>query len=212
METAVNTFGKGLNRDISPAKYSPENYYNALNLRLVSDESLTSFSLTNEKGNSSAFRIPALQATYDVTLDSATVIGAFNLCIASTSAPIVIPCVNSGEAWTIKAIYDIVVANADVKILIADGVMQVFNKHTYIRFVGLSKVGYADFVLTMTGLPPDRVVITTAVPAIPLTTPVYYSTSVQMRDYLILLTTSNNSADSLATVHECFGDEQPEDV
>jgi len=193
METAVNTFGKGLNRDISPAKYSPENYYNALNLRLVSDESLTSFSLTNEKGNSSAFRIPALQATYDVTLDSATVIGAFNLCIASTSAPIVIPCVNSGEAWTIKAIYDIVVANADVKILIADGVMQVFNKHTYIRFVGLSKVGYADFVLTMTGLPPDRVVITTAVPAIPLTTPVYYSTSVQMRDYLILLTTSNNS-------------------
>ena len=192
METAVNTFGKGLNRDISPVKYSPENYYDALNLRLITDDSLSSFSLTNEKGNSSAFRIPALQAIYDLTLGLSTLTGDFNIHIATSTAPIVIVCENTGIPWTIKAIYDIVMADATVKLLIADGYMQVFNKHTHIRFVGLAKIGNLDFAVTMTGLPPYHIIITTTVPAIPLTTPIYYLTSVQMRDYLILLTTSGN--------------------
>lgn len=63
MAKSRNTYSKGLNRDASKSKYSPENYYDALNIRVITDEGLSTGSIENEKGNSLSFQLPNLPAT-----------------------------------------------------------------------------------------------------------------------------------------------------
>lgn len=61
-----NTYSKGLNQDTSRSKYDQSNYYDALNIRVVTDEGLSTGSIENERGNSLNFVIPDLPAEPDV--------------------------------------------------------------------------------------------------------------------------------------------------
>lgn len=58
MPKSRNTYNKGMNQDASRSKYDPANYYNALNLRIVTHDGLSTGSIENEKGNALAFSIP----------------------------------------------------------------------------------------------------------------------------------------------------------
>lgn len=51
MKKHLNTFDKGLNRDYSKNKFPNNCYYNAEGLRLVTNDGLSSFALTNIEGN-----------------------------------------------------------------------------------------------------------------------------------------------------------------
>lgn len=56
----VNSFTGGLNKDISPTKYSNTHYFDLENFRVITDtdDGLSSGSLVNVKGNAAAFTIP----------------------------------------------------------------------------------------------------------------------------------------------------------
>lgn len=62
MPKSRNTYNKGLNQDASRSKYDPSNYYDALNLRIVTHDGLSTGSIENEKGNALTFSIPNLAA------------------------------------------------------------------------------------------------------------------------------------------------------
>lgn len=54
----VNSFSRGLDRDSSVTKYDNEHYYHAENLRILTNEGLTSGSLENIRGNLRLFTLP----------------------------------------------------------------------------------------------------------------------------------------------------------
>ena len=54
MKKHINTYFKGLNRDIAFNKYDNQHYYNAENLRLFYKDSSKTFTLNNIEGNISA--------------------------------------------------------------------------------------------------------------------------------------------------------------
>lgn len=58
MPKSKNSYFKGLNQDNSRSKYDPTNYYDALNVRVVTRDGLSTGSIENEKGNTLAFTIP----------------------------------------------------------------------------------------------------------------------------------------------------------
>ena len=64
MPKSRNSYNKGLNQDASRSKYDPANYYDALNLRVVTHDGLSTGSVENEKGNALTFGIPDLPATF----------------------------------------------------------------------------------------------------------------------------------------------------
>jgi len=74
MPKSKNTYIKGLNQDNSRSKYDPANYYDALNIRVVTSAGLSTGSIENEKGNSLSFRVPDTpEQTYtypDTTTDT----------------------------------------------------------------------------------------------------------------------------------------------
>lgn len=64
-----------LNKDISPDKYKDNFYYDARNVRIISGDSNTAFSVTNEKGNKLVFTIPDIEneaGQFRITLQNQT--------------------------------------------------------------------------------------------------------------------------------------------
>jgi hypothetical protein len=59
-EIAVNSFEKGINTDLSKFKYGNQNYYDALNIHVVTDTGLSSGSVANRKGTKLDFVLPNL--------------------------------------------------------------------------------------------------------------------------------------------------------
>lgn len=63
-------FLKGLDRDNSPSKHDFNSYYDGLNIRVVTDDGLTTGSITNELGNELLFKIPSVVGTtYVITMN-----------------------------------------------------------------------------------------------------------------------------------------------
>jgi hypothetical protein len=65
MPKSRNTYIKGLNQDNSRSKYDPANYYDALNIKVITGDGLSTGSIENEKGNKLSFLVPdTLEQTY----------------------------------------------------------------------------------------------------------------------------------------------------
>ena len=62
MPKSTNSYFKGLNQDNSRSKYDPTNYYDALNLKVITHDGLSTGSIENEKGNSLTFVVPDVPA------------------------------------------------------------------------------------------------------------------------------------------------------
>mgnify|MGYP003635534073 CR=1 FL=1 len=62
MPKARNSYGKGLNQDTSRSKRDPSSYYDALNLKVVTNAGLSTGSLENERGNLLTFGVPDIPA------------------------------------------------------------------------------------------------------------------------------------------------------
>ena len=66
MPKSVNTYIKGLNKDNSRSKYDPSNYYDALNIKVITNGGLSTGSVETEKGNKLSFTIPNIpETTYE---------------------------------------------------------------------------------------------------------------------------------------------------
>lgn len=62
----INTYIKGLDKDTTPTKYSPEKYYHLENFRIVTAGGSSLASLENELGNRLDFKLPNLQGVYKI--------------------------------------------------------------------------------------------------------------------------------------------------
>ena len=62
MPKTKNSYSKGLNRDASRSKTDPSSYFDALNIKIVTQDGLSTGSLENENGNSLSFVVPDIPA------------------------------------------------------------------------------------------------------------------------------------------------------
>ena len=72
MPKSTNSYSKGLNQDNSRSKYDPNNYYHALNLKVITHNGLSTGSIENEKGNALSFKIPDVPADTYTHSDAST--------------------------------------------------------------------------------------------------------------------------------------------
>lgn len=72
MPKSKNSYSKGLNQDNSRSKYDPSNYYDALNLKVITHDGLSTGSIENEKGNALTFKIPDIPETTYTHPDTTT--------------------------------------------------------------------------------------------------------------------------------------------
>tara|TARA_R110002020_G_scaffold292835_2_gene508257 strand:- start:32754 stop:38237 length:5484 start_codon:yes stop_codon:yes gene_type:complete len=66
---SINTFVKGMNKDISKYALSPDQYYDAQNVRVVASEAKEGAALVNIEGNDYAIQIPCSPTVHSFTLD-----------------------------------------------------------------------------------------------------------------------------------------------
>lgn len=105
------SYSKGLNKDASLSKYDPSNYFNARNIKILTDTGLSTGSIINEQGNSYSFKLPS---TSQVTIDGVTVPVQTNLYIIgyttirnkiilfSTSETTQSPTNSAGQIWVLE--------------------------------------------------------------------------------------------------------------
>jgi hypothetical protein len=58
MQDARNSYLKGINQDLNPINAQPEQYYDALNMEVMTDDGLSYGSIVNTKGNRLLFKVP----------------------------------------------------------------------------------------------------------------------------------------------------------
>jgi hypothetical protein len=68
MPVSKNTWNKGLNSDLSKLKSQQDTYLDAKNIRIMTDEGSSTFAIENIKGNEFSFNLPAVEATYTITI------------------------------------------------------------------------------------------------------------------------------------------------
>lgn len=62
----INTFSKGMNQDLAKNKFSNENYYNANNIRIITDDGLSTGAVENTRGTKKSFILPNIPTqTYE---------------------------------------------------------------------------------------------------------------------------------------------------
>jgi uncharacterized protein (TIGR02145 family) len=127
-------FLKGLDRDSSFSKRDPNSYYDALNIRVLTDDGLSTGSITNEKGNSLLFSMPeSLGAVFIlpevVTSGTYRIFYTYSGFVEFTLLP-----------DTISNTYNTIISNVDVISNIANGYYSVLLNNNVIYFIGLSNL------------------------------------------------------------------------
>lgn len=72
MPTSKNTYIGGLDRNTSKSKYKSTNYYDAKNIKVITEGGLSTGSIENEKGNKFTFSVPDLPRQYVIKPNSIT--------------------------------------------------------------------------------------------------------------------------------------------
>ena len=189
IDSAINTFTKGLNRDVSPSKYSSENYYDALNVKIVSDEPLNHFSITNEKGNTNVFNVPDVGPVYSLTCVGTAI--KFVLSLDTSSAFVVSHLYNLPSGWTYEMLYNQMVVNYAVQI--AAGHFKVVKTLDRIIFVSLKSDIDTLTVANVTGT-------STVSTVLPSLHNLLIIGGCQLRDYLVVMTVGTPTADSTSVL------------
>lgn len=111
MAKAKVSYSKGLNKDASLSKYDPSNYFDARNIKILTDTGLSTGSIINEQGNTFSFKLPP---TTQVTINGVTVPVQTNLYIIgyttirnnivlfSTSETAAAPTSSVGQIWVLE--------------------------------------------------------------------------------------------------------------
>lgn len=134
MESKVG-FLKGLDRDSSISKRDPNSYYDALNIRVLTDDGLSTGSVINEKGNSLLFKMPnSIAPAYTFT---STNISADELVISTS---IHVRPIDFSTCTTMSDAYNKVMADTGVQDDTADGFYKVFLNNNKIYIIGLTNL------------------------------------------------------------------------
>jgi len=179
MGVSKNTFNKGLNKSTSKGKYQADNYYNATNLRVVTDnEGLSTGAIINIKGNDLAFTIPSTSPVYKLKANTIGALTTLNIYVEDIAPPISIDLSITSEssaqliAEKVQGVLATQIAAGDIKV-------QYNNTEVY--FIGRTNLG-----MTMNAGNPA--VLTLVVPLLSNLVPIGYTV---IRDEIILFTTND---------------------
>ena len=95
MAGTINTFNKGMNKDISKQKYPSQNYVDAKNIRPVTDEGLSTGAVENVAGNKFIASFPNIAGMYVITPDVLFIEAAANNYITSFQVNTTSPSISS---------------------------------------------------------------------------------------------------------------------
>lgn len=143
MEKSVNTYIGGLDRDTSKSKYQPNKYFNMLNGKVITEDGLSTGSITNEKGNSLSFTIPDTQAMWELTIPEGYT-GPTNISFVTPGGSFVVPT----SATTLQGIYNDLINNILIAAGITLGNINIVLGNSSIFFIGLNTSGLN---MTVTG-------------------------------------------------------------
>ena len=178
-------FTKGMSQDISPVRRDKDNYYSALNIRVVTEEGLSTGSITNDLGNTLLFKVPRLNKSAKITnivSDSSITIKLWNAAteVYDTLGTKKVTTKLADETWC-DALYRNLLAVSGVSTLIATGKLYIKNNRVELKVIILDDYVEGNTITvsgaSLTYLSPGS----TEYPTI-----VNYC---QMRDSLILFTT-----------------------
>lgn len=96
---SLNTFIKGMNKDISKYALSPDQYYDGKNVRVVASSAKEGAALVNIEGNEYAFKIPCSPAVFSFTLDPAALLAGVPW--TSTITIVVQMATGAVDTWTL---------------------------------------------------------------------------------------------------------------
>lgn len=178
MAATKNTFNLGINRSISKQKFKNENYYDANNIRLTSENNgLSTGAVINIKGNDLAFTIPQTERIYKIKVDTIGILSTLNFYI-NNALPVSINLTNT----TNKASQDIA---EEISTFLATQILtneiKVQYNNTEVYFIGLTNLGITNNI----GNP---IVLTLVVDVQTNLIPIGYT---PIRDSIILFTTNN---------------------
>ncbi len=125
MPQSKNTYVKGMSKDLSPLKFAPQQYYDAHNIKVVTDKGLSSGAIVNERGMKMDFIIPDTQAVYQI--DALAMAGT---TITINGVSNLVPDVDTEEE-----VYDFLVLTYAAEI--AAGDFNFYINNDYLVLVGL---------------------------------------------------------------------------
>ena len=171
-------FIKGMSQDVSPLKRDKDSYYEALNIRVITDEGDSTGSITNDKGNTLLFRIPQLNKSAKITnIKSGSSAG---IKIDGTSAFNSVSTKLPGETWC-DALYKELISNSTIAAWITAGKVYLKNNRVELKIVIL------DTYLSTNNIWSTDATLVSMTPGSSETPRIVNYT--QMRDSLILFTT-----------------------
>lgn len=152
MQAAQNSYGKGIDQDSSYEKRDPNSYYDALNVRIVTEDGLSTGSVENEKGNQISFKLPGTQRCKRYNSDgNGNLENGFGGPISDyeyfeirgpTSFQRQI---DISSASTLQEVYDIVINDSGIQQDINDGGYEIYlnNRGREILIFGVDALAYA---------------------------------------------------------------------
>lgn len=152
MPLVTNTFNK-LNRDIALSKYPTTDYYDALNVHVMTHEGLSSGSVENDKGNTLLCSIPNTNTIWKI--DCVGNYGYINIKLNTNIITTVY--FNNTYGGNNLGLYECLIADPNVQSDIAAGYYKILYKYDKVYVVGLDN-------LSIVYSPNMRILITNIVP------------------------------------------------
>lgn len=187
---ARNTFIGGMNQDAAKSKYQPTKYYTGRNIKVVTEDGLSTGNIENEDGNVLAFQIPDLQPVKKIqfvdpqnpTADTLTIIYKHPTTGLNTSVLV--------QGGDIETLYNNLVA--ELADLITAEYIKLINSGSYITlvtyptysevFVSLSSSTYIEVITVVDSLTNLKIIGWTT-----------------LRDDIVVFTTSSESTAPVGT-------------
>ena len=99
----INTFSKGLNQDLAKNKFDNEHYYDAKNIRIITDNGLSSYAVENTKGTKFSFNLPNLDSyRYEngaVVVPALSNLSIIGWCYANNSVIVITQASDNGTIY-----------------------------------------------------------------------------------------------------------------
>ncbi len=162
-------FTGGINKDLAKDKYDNKHYFDANNIKVVTDAGMSTGSIENERGNSLLFRFPTVGARYKVSTGVAgtVIIGGHSVSIGATT--------------TLSGIYDALLANSSIATLVTNNSVYIFHNDSGVF------IQVVDTAFAVTGTLPT--VFSAAV------TTVYVAGWCRLNEWIIVFTTDTETTE-----------------
>ncbi len=186
MPASKQTYTGGLDKDTSKSKFRNQSYYDAKNIRVITDDGLSTGAIENEKGNKLSFQIPRTEAIWKIRrLDDNNDPASEVLTVNGTF-------IGYDVADNIRTIDDLLVyleSNATLAALVANGSLKIVQEGLYVYLIGLD----ASLTVSIAGTDALLKQVVSAEDNLKI---IGWG---QLREYIVIFTTSEDTKEPISS-------------